>query len=1093
MSRTARGVTADAVTLTPADGPQRPASDPSRTGVLPGVDVWRYELDGRGGSVQVGPWLDVTPGEVRRIAVFPVIAVIDGDPDFGAADISWRLRTDAGVVRPRDQHGHLVGGATEELPGVPRGLPCWMPDQWTVVDLEVDAPAGTRYALDLVAPAGSRGTGFIQDAGPYRPAHPGPDDPLAWVHMTRGTHSRHGFSRGNTLPLTCVPHGFTFVTPMTDAAERRWIYQWAPDGGPRLEALSFSHCPSPWVGDRGQLHLRPWLGEPVGRPSGFSHDAERDGVHHYRVRLDSGVVAEVTPTSHAAFFRFDFREAAPGRAGVLVDQAAGAVTTARPLPDGRMAFEAVVRPEHDPSRLHADPVTFYYGETVGPARVVEPTPTGWAARVPGIGAALRIPLLGRALTRSAASVGALALAGDGPVLELRVAASNLSLDQARHNLDLEIGDRGFDDVLADAAGEWTTLLGRLHLGGDATPDQRATAYTHLARLHCWPNAAHENMGTSDSPDWRYASPFHRADAASDPRTTGSRIVAARLMVNNGFWDTYRTAWPHYSFFTPDIADQLVEATVQQFRDGGWTARWSAPGYVDSMPGAGADVVFADAAAHGRRFDEVNAYDSALRNACVPPPHPWVGRKGIATSRFTGFTSTATREGMSWGLENAVTDDAIARWSASLAGRADDLGVRSRREEFAANAVWFTQRALHYRRTFDPRIGFFQGRRPDGSWRHGPDSFDPDRWGGDYTETNAWGMAVTAWHDGAGLAALYGGEDGLARRLDAMFATQERATGRVVGAYGGIIHEMTEARSIRCGMVAMSNQPAHHVPFMYLHAGRPWLTQWWTREILDRLFVGGEIGQGYPGDEDNGEMSAWWLWAAAGLYPLHPGSGELAITTPLLGELSLDRGPAGRLSVRADHPEHRFVAGLRINGEPWDAVTVPLARLQGDVALEFTLSAHPTRWGSGSRPTSASAGGVREWHDLTPGAAVTLRRPGVRDEPAPELVDDRGAATVPVRPGSVIGLAWTEPVTVRLLTLTRDDIGPVGWTIEAGGPTGSARIDRVLRTPRWPDQTMAVDLAALDLPVTSLRITATEGCVLRQVEVLGHPASEPARG
>ncbi len=352
-------------------------------------------------------------------------------------------------------------------------------------------------------------------------------------------------------------------------------------------------------------------------------------------------------------------------------------------------------------------------------------------------------------------------------------------------------------------------------------------------------------------------------------------------MNNGFWDTYRTAWPHYCFFTPDLADDLVDGVVEQFRDGGWTARWSAPGYVDSMPGASADVVLADAASHGRRFDETGGYDSALRNACVPPPHPWVGRKGIGTSRFTGYTSTAVAEGMSWSLENAIADDAIAHWSASLAQRAAALGVAERRREFLANAIWFTQRSLHYRRLFDRRIGFFQGRLADGSWHHDPDTFDPDRWGGDYTETNAWGMAVSVPHDAAGLAELYGGDDALARRLDDLFATTERATGRVVGAYGGIIHEMTEARAIRCGMAAMSNQPAHHMPFMYLSTGRPWLTQWWTREILDRLFVGGEIGQGYPGDEDNGEMSAWWLWAAAGLYPLHPASGELAITAPLI--------------------------------------------------------------------------------------------------------------------------------------------------------------------------------------------------------------------
>ena len=178
---------------------------------------------------------------------------------------------------------------------------------------------------------------------------------------------------------------------------------------------------------------------------------------------------------------------------------------------------------------------------------------------------------------------------------------------------------------------------------------------------------------------------------------------------------------------PDPA--LLDGTVQEYLDGGWTARWSGPGYIDSMPGAGADVVFADAAAHALPFQELAAYDSAVRNACVPPPSRFVGRKGLATSRFTGFTSTDVDEGLSWSLENAITDDAVAQWSKRLADRADALGVPERREEFLVNAQWLGRRSLDYRTLFDPRMDFFQGRRADGSWRREPDDFDPRAWGG----------------------------------------------------------------------------------------------------------------------------------------------------------------------------------------------------------------------------------------------------------------------------------------------------------------------------------------------------------------------------
>src|SRR5690606_29997133 len=215
------------------------------------------------------------------------------------------------------------------------------------------------------------------------------------------------------------------------------------------------------------------------------------------------------------------------------------------------------------------------------------------------------------------------------------------------------------------------------------------------------------------------------------------------------------------------------------------------------------------------------------------------------------------EGAAEALENYLNDFGIAML-------ARELYEQTGEQRYADEHRWFLDRALGYVHLFDPSVGFFQGRYADGRWRWSPADYDPRTWGYDYTETNGWGMAFAAPHDGLGLAALHGGRDGLATKLDEFFATPERMDD--FGSYGGIIHEQREAASVQLGQWGLSNQPALHIPHLYLHAGRPDRAQAVIREALARHFVGGDIGQGYPGDEDTGSMSAWFVLNALGLYP-----------------------------------------------------------------------------------------------------------------------------------------------------------------------------------------------------------------------------------
>ena len=357
--------------------------------------------------------------------------------------------------------------------------------------------------------------------------------------------------------------------------------------------------------------------------------------------------------------------------------------------------------------------------------------------------------------------------------------------------------------------------------------------------------------------------------------------------------------------------------MQQYRDGGWIARWSSPGYANLMTGTSSDVAFADAYVKGvGGFDATDAYDAALKNATVAPPgDPFdsnVGRKGLFQSLFLGYTPSRVPEGVSWALEGSINDYGISNMAGELAAASSDPATKRRYEE---EREYFRSRAQDYVNMFDPAVGFFQGRDAAGRWKSAPEDYDPLEWGHehDYTETNGWGFAFHAPQDGQGLANLYGGRAGLAKKLDAFFSTPETATHP--GSYGGTIHEMIEARDVRMGQWGFSNQVSHHIPYMYDYAGQPAKTAEKIREALRRLYVGSEIGQGYGGDEDNGETSAWYLFSALGIYPLQVGSENYAIGSPLFKKATvhLENGKDLVVSAPKNNDKNVYVRGLKLNG------------------------------------------------------------------------------------------------------------------------------------------------------------------------------------
>ncbi|SFL09271.1 GH92 family glycosyl hydrolase [Rhodanobacter glycinis] len=944
-------------------------------------------------------------GDLRNPATYVAVDLVFDDGS--------RLSTRGAV----DQHRI---GASAHAQGAGRTL---YPDQWNYVSIDLGHVAKGRrirqVVLDHDGPAATF-DGYIDDirigAAPPDTRH----NPADFVDTRRGSNASGHYSRGNTFPAVALPHGFNFWTPVTDASGD-WLYQYqahnGPDNRPRLQAFALSHEPSPWMGDRQTLQLMPEAnadGKPVldrvARSLSFTHAHEIARADEYRVAFDNGIVTEVTPTDHAAMFRFTFVG-----------------------PRAQLVFDNITdRHGNDHTGITIDPAT----------RSI----SGWSDVKSGLSAgATRLFFYGTFDQPLQASGQ---LTSEGPdhvaawvgfdtrthkVVNLRIATSLISVDQAKHNLALEIApDDSFASVQQRAYKAWNTLLGIIHVKG-ASRGELTTLYSNLYRLFLYPNEAYENTGSAAQPHYRYASPFSPPVGANTDTHTGARIVDGKPYVNNGFWDTYRTAWPAYVLFTPTQAGKMIDGFVQEYRDGGWIARWSSPGYADLMVGTSADVAFADAWLKGvHNFDVRGFYQAALKDASVVSPFKGTGRKGLQRSIFNGYTDTGVDEGLSWSMDGYINDFGIGNLAAALAATPDARDPYQ--ASYADDARYYRNRALDYVNLFEPSVGFFVGRDAAGHWRYNKADFDPLRWGGDYTETDGWNMAFYAPQDGAGLAALYGGRAALGAKLDKFFATPGVFH---VGSYGSTIHEMLEARDVRMGQYGHSNQPSHHIIYMYDYAGEPWKAQDKVRDVLSRLYVGSHIGQGYLGDEDNGEMSAWYIFSAAGFYPLRMGTPAYVIGAPYFPhmDIRLENGKHIVINAPAVSDTNRYVQSLRVNGQPWNKLTLPHALLAGGAKLDFVMGPKPSRWGSDVAalpPSLTTHGKPQPLRDLLGhGQATASSTPAV---PQLAALFDHDSSTEVALPTGAVNVNWhyPQPQQVEMLTLTSgaQAAAPSDWQLQA---------------------------------------------------------------
>nr|WSX74495.1 GH92 family glycosyl hydrolase [Streptomyces sp. NBC_00899] len=1071
------------------DGPDRAyaaKADVGFTGLNALHYSGRHEADGPAHATTVVSDVDVRVGPHTELSylLFPDFDEnkVDYASTYVAVDLEFTDGSRLSDLPVRDKNGDpLAARAQGDAKTV-------LPLQWNrrAADIGRVAKGRTvdRVLLTYDGPKGpSDVAGWVDDISlDGHPAEQKRTSPADWVVTTRGTQSSGDYSRGNNFPATAVPNSFNFWTPETDAGSLGTIYSYNQQNDaqnlPEIQAFSANHETSIWMGDRQTFQVMPSTAEGTPDPGrkaralAFRHEDETALPYHYGVTFTNGLRADMAPADHAAVLRFTFPDKGgrklvfdnvDDRAGLTIDAASGTVSgwsETRTISSGM-------------SRM------YMYGTFDRPV-----TGSGMLAQ------------------GNRPSTGYVSFDGDpgkaGDTVTLRIATSLIGVDQAKKNLDLEIGAKDtLEQVAARAKAAWNERLAVVEVKG-GSDDELTTLYSNMYRMNLYPNSGYENTGTAARPEYRHAvqSSGSWTPPASSATQTGAKIADGKVFVNTGFWDTFRTAWPAYSLLWPQTAGELVDGFVQQYRDGGWISPWSSPGYARVMTGTNSDAALADAYTKGvPGIDAEDTYDAALKNATVRPPDSSVGRDGLERSTFLGYVPNDVSAGYSWSIDGYVNDSAIAAMADKMVKQPATSAAD--RQRLSEEAEYFRDRSAGYTDLYDPATGFFQGRSADGTSTTPADRYDPGVWGNnhDYTEADGWTEAFPAPEDGEGLAALYGGRKALADKLDAYFATPEKAD--LPGTYGSAIHEMRETRDLRLGQWSIPNQVSYHIPYMYDYTQQPYKAQKEVREALDRGWLGSDIGQGYPGDEDNGATSSWWVLSSLGLYPLQTSSGDYAIGSPLFEKATLHL-PGGDVVIDAPGTGKGdiYVQDLTVDGKRHTSTAIAHKDLANGAHLRFTMGAKPSSWGTGKNdvPVSPTTAGQapRPLHDVTGRDRGYASSPSGQDV-AP-LFDDSSRTSLALT-GSDPEVAYRVNgggrTRVTYYTLTSSDAGqdPGTWVLE-GSDDGEhwQTLDRRSGEEfRWRDQTRPFRIAhPASMEQYRLRFTSAGGqqkLSLAEVELL----------
>lgn len=689
-------------------------------------------------------------------------------------------------------------------------------------------------------------------------------DLVQYVNTLQGTNSRFELTRGNTYPTTALPFAMHTWTPQTGINGDGWKYQYEKDS---IRGFQQAHQCSSWTNDYMVFTLMPVTGtlalDQYSRAAKFSHANETGKPHYYKVLLDNGITTEISPVERGAHIRFSFPK---GKASFVVLDGYTGMSGVEIIPKENKIVGYVRNGRYSQENFMSHFVIEFdqpirrYG--IWENNNNENRTNETAGEGKGVGAWVEFD--------------------PGVKVQVKTASSYISAEQAALNLKKELGQFKTLEQTKNAAWKiWNDHLHRIFVEGD-NEDDKATFYSCFFRASLFSRKFYE-MDQNGKP--YYYSPYD------------GKIHEGYMFTDTGFWDTFRAQFPLNALLHPTMHGRYVAALLDAYEQCGWLPSWSFPGEGGSMIGNHAISLLADAWAKGiRTFDPEKALQAYFHEATNKGPWgPSNGRHGWKEYFTMGYVPYPEYgEATAKTLEYAY-DDFCGYNLAKMTGQ-------SFYEEI------FSRQMYNYRNVFDAQVGFMRGRDKNGKWTP---NFDPFEWGGPYTEGNAWHYLWSVFHDTEGLIHLLGGEEQFVKKLDSVFSVPNTVN---VGTYGYKIHEMTEMQMADMGQYAHGNQPIQHMIYLYNYAGAPWKAQQKIREVMHKLYNATE--NGYPGDEDQGQTSSWYVLSAMGFYSVCPGTDQYVLGSPLFEKttITLEDGKQFVIEAKGNNAQNVYIQSAELNGK-----------------------------------------------------------------------------------------------------------------------------------------------------------------------------------
>lgn len=713
-----------------------------------------------------------------------------------------------------------------------------------------------------------------------------------YVNPLMGTLSEIQLSTGNTYPAIARPWGMNFWMPQTGKMGNGWAYVYDHY---RLRGFKQTHQPSPWINDYGQFSIMPVVGNKITeeeRASWFSHKAEIAKPYYYSVYLaEHDIVTEITPTERAAFFRMTFPESDESR---IVIDAFDRGSYIRIIPEENKIIGYTTRnsggvPQNFKNYfviLLDKPLEYYAVWKDG--KLCE----------------------GKELTDN--HVGAIIgfKTRRGEKIHARVASSFIGFEQAERNLE-ELGELDFDGVKAEGEKVWNKVLGVFEIEADL--DQMRTFYSCLYRSVLFPRMFYE-YGADGKPV--HYSPYN------------GKILPGYLFTDTGFWDTFRCLFPLLNFAYPAMNAKIQEGLLNTYKESGFLPEWASPGHRGCMVGNNSASVVSDAILKDitPREYHLPLYEAMLAtaNSCHPKIKS-TGRYGYEYYNKLGYVpyNVGIKESAARTLEYAYDDWCIAQVGKKLGRPQAEIDL-------------YLKRSQNYRHLFDPEHNLMRGKNEDGTFQS---PFNPLKWGDAFTEGNSWHYTWSVFHDVQGLIRLMGGNQNFVGMLDSVFQVPPLFDDSY---YGGVIHEIREMQIMNMGNYAHGNQPIQHMIYLYNYAGEPWKAQYWLRQTMDRMYR--STPDGYCGDEDNGQTSAWYVFSSLGFYPVCPGSDQYVLGSPLIrkARIHLENGKEIVITASDNRADTPYVKELKLNGKTYGKNYLRYGDLQKGAVLNFRMDNKPDR-------------------------------------------------------------------------------------------------------------------------------------------------------